>query len=312
MNPLVSECAVGINSHGPEWNDFYSHVLTFGEDRILGGDYGKYDQKLPSQLIFASLRILNDLARECRYSADDLAVMEAMSGDIVYSYISFNGDLIGLTEGSHISGNSLTVIINGICGSLNLRAAYFDLHKNKCVVPRPFRTVVKLMTYGDDNIGSVSKTLDGFTIKYISHFLAKYGQTYTMPDKESELVDFLPIKDFEFLKRKSVFCPDKGMYVGALVENSIFKMLHMYLRGKGCDITEEWACAINIDTALREWFNHGREIYELRRSQLQRVAERANIRPYCTELSVTYDEAIVTWMQKYEPWRLGACPNDPG
>jgi len=305
MNPLVSECAVGINSHGPEWDSFYSHTTTFGVDRILGGDYGKYDQKLSSQLIFAALRVLIDLAKECNYSEEDISVMHAMAGDIVYSYINFNGDLIGLTEGSHISGNSLTVIINGICGSLNLRVAFRELVEESDTLS--FRNCVKLMTYGDDNIGSVSRLIDGFSIKTISKFLEKYGQTYTMPDKESELCDFLDLEQFEFLKRKSVYCPDKGCHVGALVDKSIFKMLHMYLRPKGCDISEEWACALNIDTALREWFNHGREVYEYRRHQMQIIARTAQIEHLCTQLDLDYDSSLVMWIRRYEPWRLSTA-----
>jgi hypothetical protein len=128
MNPLKSECAVGINSHGPEWQKLHEYMTKFGVDRLFGGDYGKYDQKLPSQLIIAALRILIDLARLCNYTESNLKVMEAMIGDIVYAYIAFNGDLIGLTEGTHISGNSLTVIINGICGSLNLRCYFYTMY----------------------------------------------------------------------------------------------------------------------------------------------------------------------------------------
>jgi hypothetical protein len=242
--PLRSECAVGINSHGPEWQQFHDHVHKFGSDRLIGGDYGKYDQKLSSQLLFASLRILIDFARKCNYTKEELRVMEAMSGDIVYALIAFNGDLIGLTEGSHISGNSLTVILNGICGSLNLRCAFYSTYVPKTIDERiPFRDVVALITYGDDNIGSVSNEIDNFNIKTVSEFLAEYGQTYTMPDKESELVPFLDQDDFEFLKRKSVYCPQKGIHVGALIEKSIFKMLHCYLYSKKCEYTEEWACA---------------------------------------------------------------------
>jgi hypothetical protein len=35
MNPLKSECAVGINCHGPEWDQFYNHVMKFGSQRIF-------------------------------------------------------------------------------------------------------------------------------------------------------------------------------------------------------------------------------------------------------------------------------------
>jgi hypothetical protein len=300
MNPLLSECAVGINSHGPEWNEFHTHVTKFGMDRLIGGDYGKYDQKLPSQLIFAALRVLIDFARVCNYSDEDIRIMEAMTGDIVFAYIAFNGDLIGLTEGAHISGNSLTVIINGICGSLNLRCYFFNEYPpDKDGNRKSFRDCVAAMTYGDDNIGSVKPGIDKFTIKGCSAFLAEYGQVYTMPDKESELLNFLPPEDFEFLKRKSVYHPRLGKYVGALLDKSIYKSLHCFMRDKTSTDTEEYACALNIDGALREWFNHGESKYEQQRQLMNEVANRANIRHMCTGLDVSYNERVVEWYDKY-------------
>lgn len=300
FNPKVSECAVGVNCHGPEWQELHDHIFTFGQERLIGGDYGKYDQKIPSQLILAALRIMIDFARECDYEEEDLRVMEALAGDIVYAVIAYNGDLIGLTEGTHISGNSLTVIINGICGALNLRCFFYAMNPCSNFEDRlKFREFVKLMTYGDDNIGSVSSEIDNFTIKGISEFLAQYGQIYTMPDKESELLDFLPAEDFEFLKRSSVYNPDLGMHIGALADKSIFKMLHCYLRGKNAPLTEEHMCAQNIDTALREWFNHGRDVYEMRRAQMNEIATRANIVHLCAELETSYDIGVERWKAKY-------------
>lgn len=300
MNPLASECAVGINSHGPEWQEFHEYVTKFGMDRLFGGDYGKYDQKLPSQLIFAALRILIDFARECDYLEEDIKIMEAMTGDIVFAYIAFNGDLIGLTEGTHISGNSLTVIINGICGSLNLRCFFYSQYKPDSFESRlKFRESVAAMTYGDDNIGSVKTGVDKFTIKGCSHFLAEYGQVYTMPDKESELLDFLPADEFEFLKRYSVWHPKMGVHVGALLDASIYKSLHCFMRGKNCSDIEESACAQNIDGALREWFNHGEEKFEKQRILMKEVANRAGISHMCTELELNYNDRVADKVAKY-------------
>jgi hypothetical protein len=223
--------------------------------------------------------------------------MEAMVGDIAYAVIAFNGDLIGLTEGTHISGNSLTVIINGIVGSLNLRCYYFD---NLAHRGTNFRDNVALMTYGDDNIGSVSETISDFTIKGISEYLGEYGQIYTMPDKESELLDFLPAEQFEFLKRKSVYHPDLDCEVGALVDKSIFKSLHCFMRDSGSPDTEEVAAAKNVDTALSEWFNHGREVYEKRRQEMKEVAHRAGITGFCKELETSYDARVERWIDNYK------------
>ena len=300
MNSLKSECAVGVNSHGPEWEQLHKFIFTHGEDRLIGGDNGKYDQKIPSQLLFASLRILIDFARVSNYSDEDIVAMEAMTGDLVFALIAFNGDLIGLTEGTHISGNSLTVILNGICGSLNLRTYFYTSNPAKSFESRlPFRKYVALMTYGDDNIGSVSKEIDNFTIKGASEFLKEYGQIYTMPDKESELADFLPKEEFEFLKRVSVYHPDLQCNIGALIDKSIFKMLHCYLRSKSSPITEKEACGMAIDTALREWFAHGREVFEMRREQMIQIAQKGGVEHLCAGLDKDYDARVLEWRHKY-------------
>lgn len=303
MNPLISECAVGINAHSEEWDQFHHHARKFGEDRLLGGDYGKYDQKLPAQLIIAAMKILIDLAAQLPgYTTDDLRIMEAMIGDVVYSYIAFNGDLVGLTEGTHISGNSLTVIINGICGSLNLRCAFYTFNPTPSFEERKvFREWVALMTYGDDNIGSVRTGCDNFNIKTVSEFLGEFGQTYTMPDKESELTPYLKPDEFEFLKRKSVYHPDLECHVGALLDKSIYKSLHMVMRTKKNPLTMEQACAQNIDTALFEWFNHGEEKYETQRALMTKVAERAGIRHMCRRLDSTYQDGVQNWLDNYKP-----------
>jgi hypothetical protein len=295
MNPLTSECAVGINCHGPEWDEFYKHVMHHGEERVFGGDYGKYDQKLPSQLLHASLRILIDLAEAMGYEQEDLDIMSAMAGDIVYSLVAVNGDLIGLTTGGHISGNPLTVILNGISGSLNLRIFFYSQYPKTI----KFRDAAHIGTYGDDNIGTVSPKYPKFNIKDCSHFLAEYGQVYTMPDKESELTEYLSVDDFEFLKRTSVHHPALGVSVGALLDSSIFKSLHCYMRPKGCPLTPHEACAQNIDGALREWFNHGKEVYEKRRVQMKEVATKVGIAHMCTLLDESYEQRVADWYYKY-------------
>ena len=201
MNPLKSECAVGINSHGPEWDQMMKYLRSKNESKFLAGDYSKFDQKLPAQVLFAGLRILIDCASKCPgYSGDDLRAMKAMAGDLVYSVIAFDGNLIGLTSGGHISGNPLTAVLNSICNSLNMRCCFYTIYPDA----NDFREACALITYGDDNAGSVDEKYANFNIKNCSEVLARYGQVYTMPDKESEMVDFISVNDLGFLKRKTV------------------------------------------------------------------------------------------------------------
>ena len=71
------------------------------------------------------------------------------------------------------------------------------------------------------------------------------------------------------------------------------------MRPKGCPLTPQEACAQNIDTALREWFNHGRDVYEARRQQMREVAVKADISHMCTLLDDTYEDRVADWKHKY-------------
>jgi hypothetical protein len=295
MNPLLSECAVGVNCQGPEWDQLTKHMFKHGKERVFAGDYSKYDQKIPSQLLLAAFRVLIDIAEKMNYSQQDLAIMRNLVSDIVYAYVSVNGDLVTLLEGTHISGTSLTAIINGIVGRINVGTYIFTVLPNT----KNIRDILAFMTYGDDNCGSVKEGYDQINIRDYSQWLGKYGQIYTMPDKNSELVPYLSADNVEFLKRHSNTPEGLPVPVGALAEASIFKSLHKIVKTKDSPLTDEESAAINIDGAVREWFSYGRDKYETRREQMKEVAQRAGIRHLCSELDVTYDERVTKWYENY-------------
>jgi len=68
---------------------------------------------------------------------------------------------------------------------------------------------------------------------------------------------------------------------------------------KSSAVTVEQQCMQNIDTALREWFYHGKTIYEARRAEMQTVATRANISHGCPMLSVSFAEQCEKWKKTY-------------
>jgi hypothetical protein len=294
MLPLESECAVGVNAQGPEWDQLARFITKYGEDRILAGDYGKYDLRMPAQVMFAAFRILIDLGKHCGYSERDVAIMEGIATDICYPLMAYNGDLIQ-HFGSNPSGQNLTVYINSIVNSLLFRCAYFKIYEGRRV-PK-FRDVCALMTYGDDAKSSVKAGYSEFNHIAVAKFLSDRDMVFTMPDKTSTPTPYMSDADADFLKRKNVFSPDTNMIMGALDEGSIFKSLHATMESSA--ITKQQAAAFNIDGGLREWFNHGRSVYELRREQMQEVAKRADIAHICTLLDRSYDEALSVWKDTY-------------
>lgn len=297
VNNLLSECAVGVNSHGRDWEELVKHMTKFGNDRILAGDYSKYDLRMPGQMVLAAFDVLIELASCCPgYTPEDIELMKFLAHEIASPIMAMNGDLIQLF-GSNPSGHNLTVYINSIVNSLWFRCAFFALKKgNK---PVKFRDIVALMTYGDDAKASVRKGYSWFNHVSFAEFLRQHDVVFTMPDKTSTPTPYMNDKDADFLKRKNIFLKEIGHHVGALDEESIFKSLHCNI--KSSVLTPEQAAAQNIDGALREWFFHGPEVYNSRLAEMNIVAETCNIKHVCRELSVTFDERAARWIETYVP-----------
>jgi len=294
--PFSSECAVGINAQGPEWDQLANHIKRYGANRILAGDYSKYDLRMPAQVMFVAFRVMMDIAKDCGYSERDLTIMEGIATDICYPLMAYNGDLIQ-HYGSNPSGQNLTVYINSIVNALLFRCAYYHITKDRENVPE-FRDVCSLITYGDDAKSSVHKDFPEFNHIAVAKFLEERDMKFTMPDKESEPTPFMVDEEADLLKRANVFSEDTGMIMGALDEDSIFKSLHAVLKSKA--ITREQQAMQNIDGGLREWFSHGREVYEKRREQMKEIAKRADIIHGCTVIHESYDDRLRNWKNKYE------------
>jgi hypothetical protein len=160
-----------------------------------------------------------------------------------------------------------------------------------------FRDVCSLITYGDDAKSSVHEKFPEFNHISVAKFLEERDMKFTMPDKESDPTPYMKDEDADLLKRANKYSEDTGMIMGALDEDSIFKSLHATLKSSA--LTKEQQAMQNIDGALREWFSHGRDVYEQRRSQMKEVAERAGIAHGCTVLYESYDDRLQTWKERY-------------
>lgn len=296
--PLDSECAVGINAHGPEWDEIAKHMVKHGTDRVFAGDYSKYDLRMAAQLMKAAFKCLIDVGVQCgHYNSRDVAIMKGVATEICYSCVSYNGDVL-IHSGSNPSGQNMTVYINCIVNSLLMRCAYFHLHPKNVAVPKPFRHACSVMTYGDDFKGSVHESYSWFNHVSYANFLGERGMVLTMPDKESEPIPFMDDANADFLKRRNCYNEETGLIHGVLDEDSIFKSLHTVLYSKA--ISPEDQCAQNIDGALREWWHYGREKYDMRRDQMRSVASKANISHLCGGLEITYDEHLESFKEKYQ------------
>lgn len=275
-NSFIFEAAPGTICQSSEWGDIYSYLVTFGEDRIVAGDYKAYDKRMPPAFILAAFELLINICIASKnFDHEDLLIMKGIAIDTAYPLTDFNGDLVEF-YGSNPSGHPLTVIINSIVNSLYMRYVYFIVNPKHEVLS--FVDNVKLMTYGDDNIMGVSSDAPWFNHTTIQINLAQIGITYTMPDKVSASVPYIPIQQASFLKRSWRFDPELQEYLCPLEHDSIERSLMVWVRSKTI-CWEEQAVAV-LSSAAQEYFFYGRKAYEKRASLLNEVVVHLGIESY--------------------------------
>ena len=255
-NQYTCESAVGINADGYEWHTLYEYLTYFGENRLVAGDYSKFDKTMSPEIIQAAFKIIIAICKKAGYNTDDLLVLEGIALDIAFPTTNFFNDLVGLV-GTNPSGHPLTVHINSIVNSLYLRYAYFQLNPaREC---RSFKRNVNLMTYGDDNIFNVSPSCNWFNHTTIADIMYIVGVGYTMADKESVSVPFIDISDATFLKRGWRWSELTRTYLAPIEETSIHNALTISIISP--NITSEAHALSVMNSCLSLAFQFGYEYF---------------------------------------------------
>lgn len=286
MNRFTYEMGPGIIVQSLEWEEIYRHISRFGNDKIVAGDYSKFDKRMPATVILAAFDIILTVCTQSGYSDAELAVVRGIAYDTAYPVVDFHGDLIEF-YGSNPSGHPLTVIVNGLANSLYMRYVYIILRPIGWT--RSFKECVSLMTYGDDNIMGVCDETPWFNHTAIQRVLADVDIGYTMADKEAASVPYISMKDANFLKRTWRKDEDIGAFVAPLDKSSIAKMLTM------CTLkanVSPQAHAIQVlGTAVREMFWYGKEEFEHHAQLFQEIVEECELHDY------VMDTTFPTWTE---------------
>jgi hypothetical protein len=283
---FVFESAPATIAQSLEWQEIYEFVTSFGTDRIIAGDFKKFDKSASAEVILQAFHIIIDICRAAGYPPEALQIIFGISVDTAFNVVDFNGDLIRF-YGSNPSGHPLTVIINGLVNCLYMRYAYFTLNPSReCV---SFRSNVHLMTYGDDNL--MGSRVDWFNHTAIQEVLSSIGIVYTMADKEAQSVPFVNITTCDFLKRKFRWDADVGAFLCPLEHASIAKMLMIGVVSK--HISKNKAAVENIAGALREYWYYGKKVFEQRTEFFKQLVLDLDLEVYVD------DTTFVSW----ETWK---------
>lgn len=292
LNPLLCECAVGVNPTSKEWDELGKFIAKYDSEKVLAIDYKKYDLKMPAQLTLCALKIMRKIAALCGYSENDLKIMEGIATDIAWPMCAYNGDLLMLI-GSNPSGHNLTVYVNGIVNSLLHRMGFFDAYPQ---IARTFRSCATLVTYGDDAAGSTKKCYPKYNMNALKAFFAAHGIAITMADKEAEFTNYISMNECDFLKRKFVYDKDFGCVVGPLAEASIHKSLCSILKSKAVSPAE--VSAANLCGAAESYFFHGRKEFDRVIPLLREISENHEYGYMTKALHATFDERLELWKSR--------------
>jgi hypothetical protein len=309
-NRILFEAAPGCVTQSLEWEQFRDYLVQHGVDQIVAGDYGKFDKKMTAQMILAAFDAIIAILKFAGWSAEDLLVVYGIAEDTAYSFVNCNGDLVML-YGSNPSGHPLTVIINSVVNALYMRYCFIVLSEDKQCTS--FKKSVSLMTYGDDNVMGVCKSIPWFNHTAIVEVLKSIGVEYTMADKESKSVPYININDVSFLKRSWRWDEDVKAYMCPLEELSIHKMLCINIPSDSISVEAQMIFVMN--SAVREWFYYGQARFEEERAFLLDVVNKYNLQAeYKLAPFPTWKDLRASFWRASENMtteRLGECDSHP-
>jgi len=288
-NKFVFEAGPGTVTQSDEWGLIYEYLTAFGTDRMVAGDFGKFDKRMIACFILAAFQVICNVCKAAGYTPNELLQIMAIGHDVAFPVVNVNGDL-AMFFGTNPSGHPLTVIINSLVNSLYGRYVYHICNpQRECLT---FKLCVRLFTYGDDNIMGVSIKAPWFNHTSYQKVMKTIGVEYTMPDKETASIPYVDIKDCSFLKRKWVFDEDVGAWLAPLDPASMHKSLTMWVPSDSVDMYSQMVDVIS--SANSEFFFHGRKVFEKHHAFFAKILEQEPYSLYATGNKLPRWDDLVT------------------
>lgn len=272
--------AIGLNPYSDGWKLAFKKLTGHGEDRVVAGDYSKFDASEQPAIHAAILDLIN-----AWYNDDNDDIRRILWQDLVNSRHIYGTKIYSWNNGLP-SGHALTATVNSLYNHLAFRMSYY---LTKPVTVESFNRNVFLLVMGDDNVANVSKEADWFNELTIPHGMSILGLKYTKEDKDSLATSpYRSIWDVEFLKRK--WRSESGHIVAPLRLEVVLEELYWVKEGN----EKEEHYRDMYDIVCRELSLHGKDVYN-RYTQIIRTAMLEN--------GPTIGEPYMSWYHAFEKCR---------
>lgn len=292
-NHLAFNTVAGANAHDYDWTLIGQYLAAYSVTNCIAGDYSDYDKKILAMLMVKAVELTCDMLRLAGYTEEMILICKNLMLESCYPIYEWNGDFINMC-GSNPSGQPLTVWLNNLVNLLYQRYVFYSFYGKE----HKFDDCVRILVLGDDNIMSVKPGFEKYNHTSIQKVLGDLGMKYTMADKKTESVPYIPLEETSLLKRKFVWSDELECYLAPIEEKSIFRCLssHMLANGSNSEAVVEH-CGSMVENALAEWFYFGKQVYEDRMGKILQLLARTNMLEFSPKV-LTYDDQVMAFKSR--------------
>lgn len=286
-NMELSECFVGITPQGKQWRKLMTYLTKDGVYlNLVGGDFSGYDTQLPKMLLDKAAYIIMQIARRGGMSETDLEFLRGSLSSVVSPTLLWQGHVLRAANGQP-SGQPLTVEINSIVNSLLMRMVFkvIMIEHHPEHINTPFRDLVRLATYGDDNLMGVDSSIPAYNHTNIQEVFSRWGIKYTMADKDADSIPYQTIEEVSFLKRSFSLHPELGI-VAPIEKESITKCFYWWTRPKNTPLNFQEQFESMVNAQQREAALWGKAYYEQWSESIHKLQEGSQL---------TQDDFTIAW-----------------
>jgi hypothetical protein len=301
---------VGMDACSSDWDLIYDNIAA--SSGSFDGDYKAFDKKLSGFSTSASFFVLRNMASCLGYSKQDLTAMSALSVDIINPRYNVAGAVVQVGH-SNPSGHMLTTWLNCMANNWIIRycfyAGYHD-HVTKVVTHQgdmvrvrdpgvmrrvKFEDYACAVTYGDDLLISCHERVPYFNQVAMAKHCRELSLDFTSADKTLFLTPYVAPDKLTLLNRS--FVPyylgnQLVMVLAPLAVTSILKPLVFGEYSQG--VVEQ--TAVNIQSAVREFFQHGPVVYKNRLRELEAFATECYVTRTISKGLSTTTESVMDCM----------------
>lgn len=194
-----SPSAVGMNVFSGDWDTMIKHLLEVG-DFGFDGDFKGFQNLFTTQVMDILSPII--LSRFDETDIDGQRARKVLLDILVVHYVAVGGDIF-MSAGGNPSGNPLTTLLNTLLCIFIIAVFYHrlaEIHSPIHGTTSAYHRVVRVKSYGDDHVVSVSKEIPWFNGFEVGEVAKTFRITYTAAHKGQELsAELTPIVDLLFL-----------------------------------------------------------------------------------------------------------------